>query len=189
MLFRSKYDGTSISLTYIDGKLMRAVTRGDGEKGDDVTDNVRTIRSVPLQLSGDYPKEFEMRGEVLLPWKEFDRLNKEREMQEEPLFANPRNAAAGTLKLQNSRIVSSRRLEAILYYMLGEKLPSDSHYQNLEIANQWGFNTGKHCRLCNSKEDVLEFIRYWDVERKNLPVATDGKIGRASCRERVCKYV
>lgn len=169
-----KYDGTSISLTYEEGKLTTAVTRGDGEKGDDVTDNVRTIRTVPLQLKGDYPSDFEMRGEVLLPWKEFDRLNEERTHKEEPLFANPRNAASGTLKLQNSKIVASRKLEAILYYMLGSKLPSDSHYENLEIASTWGFNTGEYTRLCNNIDEILDFIAYWDVERKNLPVATDG---------------
>lgn len=170
-----KYDGTSISLTYLDGKLVRAVTRGDGEKGDDVTTNVRTIHTVPLILKGDgYPSDFEMRGEILLPWKEFDRINEERSRAEEPLFANPRNAAAGTLKLQNSKIVASRKLEAILYYLLGATLPTDSHYENLLIASQWGFNTGKHIRLCSTVEEVFDFINYWDVERKNLPVATDG---------------
>ena len=169
-----KYDGTSISLTYIDGKLSSAVTRGDGEKGDVVTANVRTIRTVPLVLKGDYPEDFEIRGEILLPWKEFDRLNKEREEQEEPLFANPRNAASGTLKLQNSKIVAARKLEAILYYMLGADLPSDSHYENLQKAASWGFNVSKYTKLCNGIEDIEEFINYWDTERKNLPVATDG---------------
>lgn len=169
-----KFDGTSISITYEDGKMVRAVTRGDGVQGDDVTDNVRTIRTVPLQLKGDYPNDFEIRGEILLPWKEFDRLNEERARQEEPLFANPRNAASGTLKLQNSKIVSSRKLEAILYYVLGSKLPSDSHYENIMAAKQWGFNVSNQMRLCNSAEEVFDFIDYWDKERKNLPVATDG---------------
>ncbi len=169
-----KYDGTSVSLTYIDGKLDSAVTRGDGEKGDVVTANVKTIRTVPLILKGDYPQEFEIRGEILLPWKEFDRLNKEREAQEEPLFANPRNAASGTLKLQNSKIVASRKLEAILYYMLGSELPSDSHYENIKKAQEWGLNVSKHLKLCDNIEDIETFINYWDKERKNLPVATDG---------------
>lgn len=169
-----KFDGTSISMSYLDGKLVKAVTRGDGEKGDDVTNNVRTIRTVPLLLKGDYPNDFEMRGEILLPWKEFERLNEERAREEEPLFANPRNAAAGTLKLQNSKIVASRKLEAILYYVLGSKLPSDSHYENMLIAKSWGFNISNQMRLCSSAEEVFDFIDYWDVERKNLPVATDG---------------
>ena len=169
-----KFDGTSISLTYINGKLSHAVTRGDGEKGDDVTANVKTIRNVPLVLKGNYPPDFEIRGEILLPWKEFDRLNKEREIQEEPLFANPRNAASGTLKLQSSKIVASRRLEAISYYILGTDLPSDSHFENLQYAHKWGFNVSSHTKLCNGIEDVVEFINYWDTERKNLPVATDG---------------
>lgn len=169
-----KFDGTSISMTYIDGKLIKAVTRGDGVQGDDVTDNVRTIHTVPLQLKGDYPPDFEMRGEILLPWKEFERLNDQRARQEEPLFANPRNAAAGTLKLQNSKIVASRKLEAILYYVLGSKLPTDSHYENMMIASKWGFNISNQMRLCNSAEEVFDFIDYWDKERKNLPVATDG---------------
>ena len=169
-----KFDGTSISLSYINGQLSHAVTRGDGEKGDDVTINAKTIRNIPLKLKGDYPDDFEIRGEILLPWKEFDRLNKEREEQEEPLFANPRNAASGTLKLQNSKIVASRRLEAILYNMLGAELPSDSQYENLVIAGKWGFNVSKHTKLCNNIEEVVEFINFWDNERKNLPVATDG---------------
>lgn len=169
-----KFDGTSISMTYIDGKLVKAVTRGDGVQGDDVTDNVRTIRTVPLQLKGDYPSDFEMRGEILLPWREFERLNKERLLQEEPLFANPRNAASGTLKLQNSKVVASRKLEAILYYILGSKLPTDSHYKNMLIASDWGFNVSNQMRLCNSADEVFDFIDYWDEERKNLPVATDG---------------
>ena len=170
-----KYDGTSISLTYEDGRLVRAVTRGDGTRGDDVTANVKTIRSVPLKLMGDrYPATFEIRGEILLPWAEFDRLNKEREEQEEPLFANPRNAASGTLKLQNSAIVASRKLDAYLYYLLGENLPYDGHYENLKEVEKWGFKISDVTRKCKTLEEVFEFIRYWDTERKNLPVATDG---------------
>lgn len=170
-----KYDGTSISLTYEKGKLVRAVTRGDGEKGDDVTDNVKTIRSIPLVLHGnDYPQSFEMRGEILMPWSVFEELNKEREKREEPLFANPRNAASGTLKLQNSAIVASRKLDAYLYYMLGENLPTDGHYENLQKAATWGFKISHVARKCHSLEEIFEFIKYWDVERKKLPIATDG---------------
>ena len=169
-----KYDGTSISLTYEDGKLVRAVTRGDGEKGDDVTDNVKTIRTIPLVLHGDYPKSFEIRGEILMPWVVFEELNREKEAREEPLFANPRNAASGTLKLQNSTIVASRKLDAYLYYLLGEELPCDGHYENLQAAASWGFKTSEHTRKAHSLEEVFEYINYWDTERKNLPVATDG---------------
>ncbi len=170
-----KYDGTSISLTYIDGKLVRAVTRGDGTQGDDVTDNIKTIRSIPLQLRGtDYPKEFEIRGEVLMPWRVFEKLNQEREAQEEPLFANPRNAASGTLKLQNSSIVASRQLDAYLYYLLGENLPFDSHFENLQAARSWGFKISDATNRLSSLSEINEFIRFWDVNRKNLPVATDG---------------
>ena len=170
-----KYDGTSISLTYENGKLIRAVTRGDGEKGDDVTDNVKTIKSIPLVLHGDtYPALFEIRGEILMPWTVFEELNKEREAKEEPLFANPRNAASGTLKLQNSSVVASRKLDAYLYYLLGENLPYNGHYENLQEAAKWGFKISKSTRRCATLEDVFEFIRHWDVERKNLPVATDG---------------
>lgn len=170
-----KYDGTSISLVYENGRLTRAVTRGDGTRGDDVTANVRTIRSVPLKLRGEgYPEKFEIRGEILLPWAEFDRLNKEREQQEEPLFANPRNAASGTLKQQNPAIVASRKLDAYFYYMLGENLPATGHYENLEAARGWGFKIPDVIRKCHSLEDIFEYIAYWDVERKNLPVATDG---------------
>ncbi|SEG20879.1 NAD-dependent DNA ligase LigA [Parabacteroides chinchillae] len=170
-----KYDGTSISLIYENGRLARAVTRGDGTRGDDVTANVKTIRSIPLKLRGDnYPDEFEIRGEILLPWSEFDRLNKEREEQEEPLFANPRNAASGTLKQQNSRIVASRKLDAYFYYLLGEMLPADGHYENLEAARSWGFKIPDVICKCNSLEDIFDYISYWNVERKNLPVATDG---------------
>ena len=169
-----KYDGTSISLTYEDGKLVRAVTRGDREKGDDVTDNVKTIRTIPLVLHGDYPKSFEIRGEILMPWVVFEELNREKEAREEPLFANPRNAASGTLKLQNSAIVASRKLDAYLYYLLGEELPCDGHYENLQAAASWGFKTSEHTRKAHSLEEVFEYINYWDTERKNLPVATDG---------------
>lgn len=170
-----KYDGTSISLTYEDGKLVRAVTRGDGVQGDDVTDNVKTIRSIPLVLHGEgYPKQFEIRGEILMPWVVFEALNKEREANEEPLFANPRNAASGTLKLQNSAVVAARRLDAYLYYLLGDNLPCDGHYENLEEAARWGFKTSELTRKCQTLEQVFQFIKYWDVERKNLPVATDG---------------
>lgn len=170
-----KYDGTSISLTYEDGKLVRAVTRGDGEKGDDVTDNVKTIRSIPLILHGDnYPSSFEIRGEILMPWEVFEELNREKEAREEPLFANPRNAASGTLKLQNSSIVASRKLDAYLYYLLGDQLPCDGHYENLQEAAKWGFKISDLTRKCATLQEVFEFINYWDVERKNLPVATDG---------------
>lgn len=170
-----KYDGTSISLTYEHGQLVRAVTRGDGTRGDDVTANVRTIRSVPLRLQGsDYPDQFEIRGEILLPWAEFDRLNKEREEQEEPLFANPRNAASGTLKQQNPAVVAARKLDAYFYYLLGEELPADGHYENLEQARRWGFKIPDVIRKCHSVQEVFDYIAYWDTERKNLPVATDG---------------
>ena len=170
-----KYDGTSISLTYEDGRRVRAVTRGDGTRGDAVTANVKTIRSVPLKLMGDrYPATFEIRGEILLPWAEFDRLNKEREEQEEPLFANPRNAASGTLKQQNPAVVAARKLDAYFYYLLGEELPAETHFDNLEAARSWGFKIPNVIRVCNSLEDIYGYIAYWDVERKNLPVATDG---------------
>ena len=170
-----KYDGTSISLTYINGQLTQAVTRGDGVQGDDVTSNVRTIHSIPLSLNGsDYPSEFEIRGEILMPWSVFDRLNKEREEQEEALFANPRNAASGTLKQQDSKIVASRKLDSYLYYMLGENLPTDGHYENLMKAKEWGFKISDATKKCNTLEEILDYIKYWDVERKNLPVATDG---------------
>ena len=169
-----KYDGTSISLTYEDGVLVRAVTRGDGDKGDDVTTNVKTIRSIPLRLHGDYPASFEIRGEILMPWSVFDELNREREEQEEPLFANPRNAASGTLKLQNSKMVASRKLDAYFYYLLGENLPSNLHSGNLAAAHSWGFKISEATKICKSLQEVSGFINYWDIERKNLPVATDG---------------
>lgn len=170
-----KYDGTSISLTYENGKLIRAVTRGDGEKGDDVTDNVKTIRSIPLILHGNnYPDVFEIRGEILMPWEVFEELNREKEAREEPLFANPRNAASGTLKLQNSAIVASRKLDAYLYYLLGDNLPTDGHYENLQEATKWGFKISPLMRKCQTLQEVFDFINYWNVERKNLNVATDG---------------
>ena len=170
-----KYDGLSISLTYVDGKLVRGVTRGDGVRGDDVTANVKTIRCIPLVLPGTgYPHEFEIRGEILMPWKVFERLNAEREAAEEPLFANPRNAASGTLKSQNSRLVASRQLDSYLYYLLGEELPSDGHYENLQAAASWGFKISQGMKKVKTLEDIYAYIDYWDSERKNLPVATDG---------------
>ena len=170
-----KYDGLSISLIYEDGKLVQAVTRGDGVKGDIVTDNVRTIKSLPLVLQkGNYPRNFEIRGEVLMPWTSFERLNAERERQEEPLFANPRNAASGTLKLQNPQEVSHRQLDSYLYYLLGEQLPCDGHYENMMEAQKWGFKVSDHMKKCTTIDEVLDYINYWDTERKNLPVATDG---------------
>ena len=170
-----KYDGLSISLTYENGRLVRGVTRGDGVHGDDVTANVRTIRCIPLVLTGDdYPADFEIRGEILMPWKVLENLNAEREKAEEPLFANPRNAASGTLKSQSSALVASRRLDAYLYYILGAELPSDSHYDNLEHARQWGFKISEGMRKVRTLEEIYAFIDKWDTERKNLPVATDG---------------
>ena len=170
-----KYDGLSISLTYVDGHLMQAVTRGDGVQGDDVTQNVKTIRTIPLILPGKgYPREFEIRGEILMPWASFERLNAEREAAEEPLFANPRNAASGTLKSLDSRVVAQRSLDAYLYYLLGEELPADGHFENLETARNWGFKISEGMRKVKTVEEIIDFINYWDTERKNLPVATDG---------------
>ena len=179
-----KYDGLSISLTYVDGRLTQAVTRGDGVQGDDVTQNVRTIRAIPLVLSEKsvesaksavpFPKEFEIRGEILMPWSSFERLNREREAAEEPLFANPRNAASGTLKSLDSRVVAQRQLDAYLYYLLGEELPADGHFENLEAARQWGFKISEGMKKVRTVDEVMDFINYWDTERKNLPVATDG---------------
>lgn len=170
-----KFDGTSVSLIYENGELLRAVTRGDGEKGDDITTNVRTIRTIPLHLQGDdFPSFFEIRGEILMPWNVFERLNKEREKEEEPLFANPRNATSGTIKLQNSAEVAKRNLDAYLYYLLGENVPSDSHYENLQIIKKWGFKVSKEVAKCKNLNEIFEFIDKWDIERKNLPVATDG---------------
>lgn len=172
-----KFDGTSISLIYENGRLVRAVTRGDGEKGDVVTDNVKTIRSIPLQLSGEgYPQMFEIRGEIVLPWEAFDRLNEERAKNEEPLFANPRNAASGTLKMQNSAEVARRGLDAYFYYMLGENLPCDNHYDNMVKAREWGFKVSDVMTRLDSIEKVDEFINHWDEARKELPVATDGLV-------------
>lgn len=172
-----KYDGTSISLVYEHGRLVRAVTRGDGTRGDDVTENVKTIRSIPLQLRGSgYPDSFEIRGEILMPWAVFEALNKEREEQEEPLFANPRNAAAGTLKSQNSAVVAARGLDAYLYYLLGDNLPADTHYENLQYARSWGFKVSDAMRVLHSVDEVKSYINYWDIERKHLPVATDGMV-------------
>ncbi len=172
-----KFDGLSISLTYIDGELTQAVTRGDGNVGDDVTANIRTIRSIPLKLreGAGYPHEFEIRGEVLMPWTSFEALNAEREAREEPLFANPRNAASGTLKSQKSELVASRKLDAYLYYLLGDQVPTDgTHYGNMQLCREWGFKVSDNMRLCKTLEDIYEFIDYWNTERKNLPVATDG---------------
>ena len=171
-----KYDGLSISLTYVDGKLVSGVTRGDGVHGDDVTANVKTIRCIPLVLKEGtgYPKEFEIRGEILMPWKVFEQLNAEREAAEEPLFANPRNAASGTLKSQNSRLVASRQLDSYLYYLLGDTLPSDGHYENLQTAASWGFKISQGMKKVKTLQEIYDYINYWDTERKNLPVATDG---------------
>lgn len=170
-----KFDGSSISLTYKDGKLVQAVTRGDGEKGDDVTANVKTIRSIPLVLKGDsYPREFEIRGEILMPWAVFEELNQSREKQGEPLFANPRNAASGTLKLMDSSEVAKRKLDAYLYYMLGEELPAEGHYENLMAAREWGFKISETTRKCRTLDEVFAFIDHFDQARKELPVATDG---------------
>ncbi|MFV0419185.1 MAG: NAD-dependent DNA ligase LigA [Dysgonomonas sp.] len=170
-----KYDGTSISLTYINGELTQAITRGDGVEGDDVTANVRTIRSIPLRLHGnDYPAEFEIRGEILMPWSVFEDLNKERAEQEEALFANPRNAGSGTLKQQDPKIVASRKLDSYLYYLLGENLPTDGHYENLMKAKEWGFKISTATKKCKTLNEIFDYLKYWDVERKNLPVATDG---------------
>ena len=178
-----KFDGTSISLIYEEGKLVQAVTRGDGVRGDDVTDNVKTIHSIPLVLQGSgYPDSFEIRGEILMPWKVFEELNRERELREEPLFANPRNAASGTLKLQNSAAVASRKLDAFLYYMPGDNLPHDGHYENLQEAAKWGFKISKHMRKARTLQDIFDFINYWDTERKNLPVATDGIVLKVNSR-------
>ena len=169
-----KYDGLSISLTYEHGQLVQAVTRGDGVNGDDVTNNVRTIRSIPLSLSGPIPDSFEIRGEILMPWASFERLNAEREDTGETPFANPRNAASGTLKSQNSRVVAERGLDAYLYYLLGEELPEDGHYENLATARSWGFKISEGMKKVTSLQGILDYINYWDTERKNLPVATDG---------------
>lgn len=172
-----KYDGTSISITYENGRLVRAVTRGDGTQGDDVTRNVKTIQSIPLVLQpGDWPEKFEIRGEILMPWKVFDELNKEREYNEEPLFANPRNAASGTLKTLDPREVAKRRLDAIFYYLLSDDLPCDNHYDNMMAAKKWGFKVSGEMKILHTAQDVDDYINYWDTERKKLPVATDGLV-------------
>lgn len=170
-----KYDGLSISLWYEHGVLVRALTRGDGVQGDDVINNIKTISSIPWRIErNDIPEFFELRGEVLLPWERFEALNKEREEQEEPLFANPRNAASGTLKLQDPKEVARRGLEAYLYYMLGDQLPGTTHFERLETAKQWGFHISDAIKVCKNVDEVMAYIAYWDTERKNLPVATDG---------------
>ena len=172
-----KFDGTSISLTYEHGRLVRAVTRGDGTQGDDVTNNIVTIRSIPLQLNpGNWPDKFEVRGEVLLPWANFEQLNRERQFNEEPLFANPRNAAAGTLKLQKSSEVARRGLDAVFYFLLGESLPYPDHYRNMKAVGEWGLKVSPQMTVLHSIDEVHRFITYWDVERKKLPVATDGLV-------------
>lgn len=172
-----KFDGTSISITYKGGRMVRAVTRGDGTQGDDVTANVKTIRSVPLQLlPGDWPDEFEIRGEILMPWEVFEKLNAERAYNEESLFANPRNAASGTLKTQDPREVAHRHLDARFYYLLGDKLPYDNHFDNMEAARRWGFKVSKSIKLMHSLQEIDEFIAYWDEHRRELPVATDGLV-------------
>ena len=170
-----KFDGLSISLWYEKGVLVRALTRGDGQQGDDVIQNIKTIPSIPWRIErNDIPDSFELRGEVLLPWERFEALNKEREEQEEPLFANPRNAASGTLKLQDPREVARRGLTAYLYYMLGENLPGKTHYERLSTAREWGFHISDAIKVCKNVDEVMAYIAYWDTERKNLPVATDG---------------
>ena len=170
-----KFDGTAISLCYENGSLLRAVTRGDGRRGDDVTNNVRTIGTVPLRLRGEgYPEIFEIRGEIIMPYASFDRLNSEREAAGEPLFANPRNAAAGTLKNQSSQVVAHRGLDCTLYQLAGDTLPYATHHENLDAARSWGFNISRHTSICHTRQDIEAFINYWDVERKNLPYATDG---------------
>ncbi|MCQ2059156.1 MAG: NAD-dependent DNA ligase LigA [Bacteroidaceae bacterium] len=173
-----KFDGLSISLTYRHGKLVQAVTRGDGVMGDDVTANVRTIRSIPLVLKPDsgYPDEFEIRGEVLMPWDSFNALNAKRQAEGEQLFANPRNAASGTLKQQNAQIVAERGLDAYLYYLLGTDIEGNSHIDNLLTARNWGFKISDHIKICDTLQQVLDFLDYWDQARKSLPVATDGVV-------------
>lgn len=172
-----KFDGTSISITYRNGRMIRAVTRGDGTQGDDVTANVKTIRSVPLELQpGDWPDEFEIRGEILMPWDVFEKLNAERSYNEEPLFANPRNAASGTLKMQDSREVARRHLDARFYYLLSDNLPCDNHYDNMEAARRWGFKVSKAMRKMHTLQEIDDYIAYWDEHRKELPVATDGLV-------------
>ncbi|MBR5822132.1 MAG: NAD-dependent DNA ligase LigA [Alistipes sp.] len=170
-----KFDGTAISLTYENGALLRAVTRGDGRRGDDVTNNVRTIGSIPLKLRGEgYPKMFEIRGEIYMPYASFDRLNSEREAAGEPLLANPRNAAAGTLKQQSSKVVAERGLDCTLYHIATDEPIKSTHWENLAEAKRWGFKVSEHIKVCRTREEIEAFIAYWDTERKNLPYATDG---------------
>lgn len=170
-----KFDGTAISLCYENGVLQRAVTRGDGKRGDDVTNNVRTIGSVPMKLRGEgYPAVFEIRGEIYMPYASFDRLNREREAAGEAPMANPRNAAAGTLKQQSSQVVARRGLDCTLYHIAGDNLPFATHIENLEAARTWGFKVSEHMKVCRSRQEIEAFIAYWDTERKNLPFATDG---------------
>jgi DNA ligase (NAD+) len=178
-----KFDGTSISLIYENGILVRGVTRGDGVMGDDVTSNIKTIRSIPLKLKGDYPAEFEIRGEVLLPFSSFEALNREREEIGESLFANPRNAASGTLKLQNSSVVASRKLDAYFYHVLGNDLPDDGHYELLQHAAKWGFKTSEHTRKVDTIEEVLDYLETWNFKRKELPVATDGVVIKVNSQQ------
>jgi DNA ligase (NAD+) len=179
-----KFDGSSISLWYENGELIRAVTRGDGVRGDDVTNNVRTIRSVPLKLRGDdYPASFEMRGEILMPFQIFEELNVEREKAGEPLLANPRNTAAGTLKMQNSSVVASRKLDAFFYYLLGENLPSDGHFENLQKAKEWGFKISESMKKCKNMNEVFAYLDKWDIERHHLPVATDGVVIKVNSKK------
>lgn len=169
-----KFDGTSISLYYEEGILKRAVTRGDGVMGDDVTSNVRTIKSIPLRLRDDYPDAVEFRGEILMPWAVFEQLNQEREQQEEPLFANPRNAASGSIKQLNPAVVAERKLDAYIYYVMGDNLPSPLHSECLQKARSWGMKTSEYVKVCHSVEEIMDYIAYWDQQRKSLPVATDG---------------
>jgi DNA ligase (NAD+) len=172
-----KFDGTSISLNYQNGVLEKAVTRGDGEKGDVVTQNVKTIRSIPLVLQGnDYPRDFEIRGEIILPHEGFEKMNREREIAGEAVFANPRNAASGTLKLQNSAEVARRPLDCFLYYLLGEQLPFDNHYENMLKARSWGFKVSEHARLCRTIDEVFQYINHWDTARHSLPFDIDGVV-------------
>ena len=180
-----KFDGLSISLHYEQGRLVRAVTRGDGVRGDDVTPNVRTIRSIPLVLprDGGWPDAFEIRGEVLMPWTSFEALNRERQAQEETLFANPRNAASGTLKSKQTQVVADRHLDAYLYYLLGDELPADGHFENLMAAREWGFQVSRHMRKVSTLQEIYDFIDYWDVERKNLEVATDGIVLKVNSQQ------
>ena len=169
-----KFDGVSISLTYEEGILTRGVTRGDGAQGDDVTTNVKTIRSIPLKLKGDYPNFLEMRGEIIMPHDSFRNTNKEREELGLPLFANPRNAAAGTIKLFDSREAANRRLDNYCYYMMSDNIPYETHYESLMAAREWGFNISNHIALCKNIDEIEDFINYWDTERKNLPFDIDG---------------